>query len=227
MNIALVCLAAGFVLDLIFIIAYYRRQYLKLLVFKTVSSAFFVLCGILLCIMYRNTLWSWLIVCGLFFGMCGDFFLDAIPVIPKIEKNAFMLGFGAFFIGHLLYIARTMHLLLQNGSGSWIMLALISALAIGSIVIKMMFHICQPTDEIRNVGIAYLLTIDYSCLLAWFLLASGNGSVFLAAGTALFAISDHMLVADYFGFKKVEWLHGILLVLYYLAQCLIALSIFY
>lgn len=227
MNEILFCLILGFVLDIIFIVEYYRNHYTSLLVFKTVSSAVFVVLGILLTLQFKNTLLSWLVVCGLICGILGDFFLDAGPVIKRIEKNAFMFGFGAFFVGHLLYIARTMNLLVKNQKGIWIVIVLAVTFVVGSIVIKLMFKICKPTDDILKVGIAYLLTLDYSCLLAWTLLSTASGSLCLAFGTTLFAVSDHMLVADYFGFKKVNWLHGVLLILYYMAQCLIALSIIY
>ena len=224
MNEIIFCLLVGFILDGIFIVEYYKNHYLNLLIFKTVSSLVFVILGILLAVQQKNGL-SWLVVCGLVCGVFGDFFLDAGPVIKKIEKSAFIFGFGAFFIGHLFYIARTMILLAQQGHASMILLALISALVIGSIVIKMMLHIYRPTDDILKIGIAYLLTLDFSCLLAWALLISGTGSLYLALGTTLFAVSDHMLVVDYFGFHKVNWLHGVLLILYYAAQCLIAVSI--
>lgn len=227
MNEIIFCLTVGFALDIIFIIEYYRNHYRNLLIFKTVSSAFFVLLAILLSAKYNNTMLSWLVVCGTVFGMMGDFFLDASPVLKKIEKSAFMLGFGSFFIGHLFYIARTMNLLAGNGRAMWIGIMIVVAMAVGAVVIRGMLLICRPTDDILKVGIAYLVVIDYSCLLAWTLMSTGEGSLCLALGTTLFAVSDHMLVVDYFGFKKVNWLHGVLLILYYMAQCLIVLSILY
>lgn len=227
MSEIIIFLTIGFVLDVIFIFSYYRNQYLQVLIFKTLSSAFFVLLAIVLCVKYNNTALSWLVVCGTIFGLMGDFFLDASPVLKKIEKNAFLLGFGSFFIGHLFYICRTAVLLGKAGSSWNILAAFVIAMAAGTGVIKAMLKICKPSDEILKVGIAYLLTIDFSCMLAWTLWMNANGSLFLAFGTLLFAISDHMLVVDYFGFHKVEWLHGALLILYYMAQCFIVISILY
>lgn len=220
-------LMVGFTLDIVFIYEYYRKKMKALLFFKTVSSIVFVCLGIALTLQYANTLWSWIIVCGLICGVFGDFFLDAGPVFPSIEKQTFIIGFGAFFLGHLCYISRSMHLLINSGNGLWIILALLISLCLGGWIIKMMFGICMPTKDILYVGIAYLLTIDFSCMLAWTLMAQGQGSLALAIGTTVFAVSDHMLVVDYFGFKKVNWLHGGLLILYYLAQVLIAISIVY
>ena len=224
MNEILFCLLVGFTFDGIFIVEYYKNHYLNLLIFKTVSSLVFVVLGILMAVQ-KNTGLSWLIVGGLICGVFGDFFLDAGPVIKKIEKSAFIFGFGAFFLGHLFYIAHTMILLTQQGYAFRIILALGFALVIGSIVIKMMLKICMPTDDILTIGIAYLLSLDFSCLLACSLWMTGTGSLYFALGTTLFAVSDHMLVVDYFGFHKVNWLHGVVLILYYAAQCLIAVSI--
>jgi len=224
MNEIVFCLLVGFIFDGIFIVEYYKNHYLSLLIFKTVSSLIFVVLGILLAVQ-KNTGLSWLIVCGLICGVFGDFFLDAGPVIKKMEKSAFLFGFAAFFLGHLFYIAHTMILFIQHGSMLRIFLVLGVALAIGSIVIKMMLKICMPTEDILKIGIAYLLSLDFSCLLACSLSMMGAGSLYFAIGTTLFAVSDHMLVVDYFGFRKVNWLHGVVLILYYTAQCLIAVSI--
>ena len=224
MTTAWCILFAGIILDIIFIWAFYQNKYRSILFFKTVSSVMFVILGILFTLKYQDTALSWLVVCGLTLGLLGDFFLDAGPVFHSLEKNSFTLGCGTFLFGHLFYIARS--LILMNNSGNWIMIlyALIGCI-IGGLLIKQMFKVCTPPADVKMTGVLYLLVLDFSCFLACGLYFAKAGNAAMAVGTLLFAVSDHMLTYDYFGNTKIRWFHGVLLILYYAAQCCIAFSI--
>jgi uncharacterized membrane protein YhhN len=214
----------GIILDIIFIISFYKAQYKRVLFFKTISSLLFLCIGLFCTLNYQDHFLSWLIVGGLGFGVIGDFFLDADMVFPALQKKSFMLGCGAFFIGHLFYIARSMIYIAQSGQWMLVLYALFGC-AVGGVIIHQMFKVVFPPADVKVTGVLYLLVLDLSCFLAAGLWLSGIGSAWMAWGTMLFAISDHMLVYDYFGIKKIVWFHAVLLILYYLAQCMIALSI--
>lgn len=217
-------LFSGIILDMIFIAAYYRNRYRTILFFKVASSIMFVVMGLIFAAEEQQTWLSWLIAIGLMFGLIGDFFLDAGPVFPALNQNSFTLGCGSFLIGHLFYIARSV--ILVSRSGSWMLIVVAAAgCIVGGYLIKLMFKVCQPPKDVLTTGVLYLLVLDFSCFLACGLAVVHAGSIWMAAGTALFAISDHMLTYDYFGVKKIVWFHGVLLILYYLAQCFIAFSI--
>lgn len=214
----------GIILDIIFIISFYKAQYKRVLFFKTVSSLLFLCIGLFCTLNYQDHFLSWLIVIGLCLGVIGDFFLDADMVFPALQKKSFMLGCSAFFIGHLFYIARSMIYIAQSGQWMLVLYAL-AGCAFGGMIIHQMFKVVFPPADVKVTGVLYLLVLDLSCFLATELWASGIGSAWMALGTLLFAVSDHMLVYDYFGIKKIVWFHAVLLILYYLAQCMIAFSI--
>lgn len=224
MNIIFGVFGIGMILDIIFIVAIYHKKYKETLFFKVVSSLFFVILGILCTLQYHNVFGSWLIVCGLLLGVLGDFFLDAEPVFPSLKKNAFILGCGSFLIGHLFYITRSLLTIIAYQNWIVILYAVLGCV-IGGVIVKLMYKVCSPPKDTATTGILYLLVLDFSCCLAVGLWSAGQLSIWMAIGTFLFAISDHMLVYDYFGNKKIIWFHAVLLVIYYLAQCFIAFSI--
>ncbi|MCQ2742515.1 MAG: lysoplasmalogenase [Bacilli bacterium] len=76
---------------------------------------------------------EWLIYCGLFAGLVGDFFL-----IWKKKKRYLALGSLAFFIGHVFYIIRLAQFSLPGmGDYSW---AYFSAWVVAAIIFLCAFY---------------------------------------------------------------------------------------
>ena len=91
-----------FVFVIILIIAELKKQNIKTLIFKTLSSLMFVLLG------YQKLSFNMSAPSPIFFGLCfgavGDVLLAICLISKRYEKVFFAFGGIMFFIGHIFYL---------------------------------------------------------------------------------------------------------------------------
>lgn len=170
-----------------------------------------------------------LIVLGLVFGLIGDFTLD-LKVTYQVSNLRHsdlytFIGMGAFGIGHILYIIAVA---LFFRFSPWTILiaagATAAIFAVSLFLMKMNFG----KFLIPSILYAFLLTLFLSCTVAAGILTAFTVPVILlVVGAALFLLSDLVLSMIYFDGNESRVMIIINHVLYYAAQFLIALSVYY
>ena len=170
-----------------------------------------------------------LIVMGLVCGLIGDLTLDLkITYRDSNLRHSDLytyFGMAAFGAGHLFYIIAVA---LYFGFSPWTLLiaAGVTALifCVSIFVMKMSFG----KFFLPSVFYAFLLTLFLSAMVAAGILAGFSLTVvLLIIGAGLFLLSDLVLSMIYFDGNEARFMIVINHVLYYAAQFLIALSIFY
>ncbi|MFU8792772.1 MAG: lysoplasmalogenase family protein [Acholeplasmataceae bacterium] len=166
-----------------------------------------------------------LILLGLISGLIGDLFLALRPLRPKTEDHLIInAGLIAFMIGHIFYVSA----LIEFGAFSW--------WAIGfGVVVAIMVYIFGQKMKLK-LGMMTWLIVFYSFLISLFLGLTisflfistvSMQSYLLIIGATLFLISNVMIAPVYF-FEVDHKLWRIFgLASYYLAQFMIAASIYY
>ncbi|HAE88765.1 MAG TPA: hypothetical protein DCG79_02720 [Clostridiales bacterium] len=170
-----------------------------------------------------------LVILGLVSGLVGDLTLDLKVTYQttNIRHSDIYTFFGmaAFGIGHILYIAAVG---VYFGFSAWTILIAVGAtaaiFAISLFLLKMKFG----KFLIPSVCYALLLTLFLACTVAGGIIAGFTLPVILlVVGAALFLLSDLVLSMIYFDGNDSRVLIVVNHVLYYAAQFLIALSVYY
>ena len=205
---------------------------------KTITSFFFVATAVASVIgNYRLTgflhgeklLFMGLIVLGLVCGLIGDLTLDL--KITYRDSNVrhsdlyTFFGMAAFGVGHILYVVAVA---LYFGFSPWVIL--IAAGATAAIFCTSIFLMKMSFGKffIPSVLYAFLLTLFMSSAIAAGILSGFSLTVILLSiGAGLFLLSDLVLSMIYFDGNEARGMIVINHVLYYAAQFLIAVSLFY
>lgn len=155
-------------------------------------------------------LYDGLISAGLAFSILGDILL-MLPV------DRFLAGLGAFLVAHLLYISAF--------SAGLSELFWEPALPIIGLALLAILLLDRSVRGKRLPVYLYIAVISAMAWTAWsrWMGAPGIGSLLAACGASLFLFSDLILALNRFRsrFKSAQ---AVILISYYLAQLLIALS---
>ena len=170
-----------------------------------------------------------LILLGLVCGLVGDFTLDLKITYQDTNLRHSdiytYIGMGAFGVGHLFYIVAVS---LYYGFSAWTIL--IAAGATAAIICTSLFLMKMNFGKflIPTVAYAFLLTMFLSCAVAAGILTIFSTAVILLiTGATLFLASDLVLSMTYFDGNESRFMIITNHVLYYAAQFLIALSVYY
>ena len=230
----IVITVVGLVFLTFFLIEKTRKYSVKATLLKATASILFVALGVVS--FYLNPqggLFSTLAIIGLAFGMLGDVWLDFKYVFKNEDKIFTYAGFVSFAIGHIFYITGMFLRFWQEGSS---VLYIILPFVAGALIALVTILLEKPLK--LKFGSYKLITYIYSFFLfsmvstaVSLLILSGFKAITLimmAAGGALFAISDLILSGTYFGVGKERPIdiatNG---VTYYLAQYVIAFSLYF
>lgn len=123
---------------------------------------------------------SALIVAGLALGACGDFCLS------RPGKVAFLVGMGAFGLGHLAYATAFWH-----AAG----VSLVTVLPVLVLALSTEVWLAPHTGDLRWPVRAYVLIISAMVIAA---LSLGGAQIRLCIGVGLFLLSDMLLALDLF-----------------------------
>ena len=171
-------------------------------------------------------------IIALALGMLGDIFLDLKYVYKEQDKPYTIAGFLVFGLGHILYITGMFLEFYHGESFLYVLLPFIVGLigGIGTVLIEKPMKL--QYKEFRWIVGAYA-TILFSMVAVTISLNILSGFqavslILLMAGGILFALSDLILNTTYFG-EGHERPFDIITntVTYYVAQNLIAFSIFF
>lgn len=161
----------------------------------------------------ETSIYSWLIVAGLVCSLAGDIFL----VLPS---NRFIQGLTSFFMAHLFYIGAFLMVVTEWSPSSMIMFGLLLAVIAGLFAYKILPQAkTQGGGTLQVAVFSYILVI---ALMVW--LACMTYNLWIITGALLFFISDAILAWDRF-VHKLSWGNMAVMITYFSAQYLIALSI--
>ena len=205
---------------------------------KTVTSLFFVATALAAAIgnytvsgtmTQEKALYFGLVVLGLVCGLIGDLVLDLKITYRDSNMRHSELytyfGMSAFGVGHILYVSAVAG---YFGFSAWTIL--IAAGVTTVIILSSIFVMKLQFGRflIPSVLYTFLLTLFIACAVAGGVMAGFTLSVvLLIVGAVLFLLSDMVLSLIYFDGNDSRFLIIVNHVLYYAAQFLIAVSLFY
>ena len=232
---AIILLVLGAGMSTVFIISKVVNYSLKTIIFKTVASIFFVALGILcFCLNSQGHFYFKLfIVIGLFLGMLGDLLLGFKYITTKTQKIWILAGMFAFAFGHIAYIVGLLIDFYISGYPLFMVLPFtlpIILIAIYMFVAKKVGINFGKGMLVFGLFYLYCLTTMFSSALSMVILYQFQVPtlVMFFVGSICFATSDFMLTGSYFiPGKRPKAYNAIYSVFYYLAQFIIAFSIFF
>jgi uncharacterized membrane protein YhhN len=156
--------------------------------------------------------YKYLIIAGLIFSLGGDVFL-------MLPKDKFVLGVLSFLIAHLFYITA----FIVEGTHSLSLFYLLPFLLYGVIMLSILL---PGLGKMKVPVLVYMLAL---MVMAWQALSrwAGSelpGSLSAFVGSLFFVASDSILAIDRFR-KSFPSAHLYILLTYFVAQWLIALSV--
>lgn len=207
---------------------------------KTIASVLFIICGLLVSkISGNNTLYADFIIWGLVFGCVGDVMLHSLAN----KMWHFAVGVVAFLVGHVFYIIAIQKAIFATYPGSnaieWyevVLVVLLLSFVIAFCIYRKEFQKNAP----RAVGLlVYGSILGFMFVKAWRyaigeIVYGTNDNMAMVAftigvGATLFIISDLILgyiISQGEGNTK-RGMRIVNIVTYYVAQILIACSIFF
>ncbi len=204
----------------------FRTDHISLLL-KIAASVGFIFLGT--CTAKASGAADYSVIVGLVFGLLGDAFLDMKYVYSEHSDFYTFAGFIAFMCGHAFYIA---YLASAYGfrPGAWCTVGI--GIIFGVIIYFSGNILGMDYGKFRLISAIYALILVFEtafAILGAFAWNKGNaGSLLFAIGLVLFLGSDLVLSNIYFKEGgNTPAARGINHALYYAAQILIALSLFY
>ncbi|MCD7827526.1 MAG: lysoplasmalogenase [Clostridiales bacterium] len=172
------------------------------------------------------------ILVGLVGGLMGDVWLDLKWIYPSDNDSYTFAGFGAFMLGHLVYIAALLIYYADWSKPLYVIIPII----IAALVAGGMLVLEKPMK--MNYGKFKVITVIYSAILTYMTFLSGSlalmdrfetrTTVIMFIGGVFFMISDLILSGTYFGEGKNRPVDVVTNhVTYYVAQMLIATSLLF
>lgn len=214
--------AAGVAVDLSFILTDRAGQLRRAVPLKGVASGLFAAVGVLGAISDPSG-FSATIAAGLVTGALGDVLMACRHLCEGNAKNAFLgTGIVAFALGHVFYLWA----LLAAGA-NLLVTALVSAVI--CIVLWPFFtrRVKAPTKAIGIMGYGYLIVVSTmsAAAIAWALFSPSPRSICLAIGAVTFELSDACMVLNGYSLKPGWPPRPFNLIIYYVAQLLVAASL--
>lgn len=194
----------------------YRKYYLPA---KMVCSLEFLLFSFAMGVLSGQMIWTLQLLPGLLLCLIGDLFMG---LRHKSQKNTcFLLGTMSFALAHICFLV----MLYVSHPFQW---ADLTVVVVMPIIIKLL----KRTGQFR-FGKYEGMAILYSILVAGFAWKSAEIAIgtmqsedlCLAIGATFFFLSDSLIFLISFWKKRVWPLHGMEISAYYIAMCLIGLSI--
>ena len=230
-----IILALGIIATISFLVIRVKTGGVKAALIKALASTLFVGTG---CAAAMTVLGSdkfsfaILVVMGLVLGLMGDIWLDLKWVYPDDNDIFTFAGFGAFMIGHFLFIAGLFRNYVDFSQPMYIVIPALLALALGVGVVILE----KPMKMVY--GKFKAITGVYGFVLAFMTFLSGSLAImngfkemtlnFMFAGGVFFLISDLILSGTYFGEGKRRPVDIVTNhVAYYAAQFVIASAVMF
>ena len=217
-------IAAGCILETLFIMQSYRRRNLPGIILKAAASLMFVLLGLQCIRICGESSYAFYVLIGLLFGMLGDLLLALRFLSKRLHNVWFVSGTLAFFTGHIFYVLAV----LTAAPRAWTYAIPITLVALA--VAGYYSHAMEvKAGKIMPLGVVYIGCVIFvaACALTGALLSGSRALFLFFLGGLCFSLSDNMLVVLSFGKNDSPYRNAVLHVLYYMAQVFIALSILF
>ena len=233
MIVAIVLLCLGALTSVFFIASKVINYSLKTIILKTIASLFFVALGIYCAVVTSGPVaFKVLLVLGLFFGMLGDLLLGFKYITTKTKNIWILAGMFAFAFGHICYVAALFAGYYVPGNPWFIALPFITAIVISSIYMVVSRKVGINFGKLLPFGLFYLFCLTSMVSTSLYMNILNRFSVvnlvMFLIGAAFFAASDFMLTGAYFKEgKRSKTYMGTYSVFYYVAQFVIAFSLFF
>ena len=233
---AIILLVLGAIASSVFIVSKVINYSLKTIIFKTIASLFFFALAIVsVCLTSNEHLFFKIFaVLGLFFGLLGDVFLGYKYVTKgKVQKIFILSGMFAFAFGHIFYIVGLLVGFYLPGNILFIILPFVLPIAIIAIYMVVAKKVGINFGKgMLPFGLFYLycLTCMVSSALSMVILYKFSyiTLVMFFVSALCFMTSDFMLTGSYFkAGERPKAYRATYSVFYYLAQFIIAFSIFF
>ena len=235
---SIIILVLGAIMSTVFIVSKVINYSLKTIIFKTIASLFFVALGILCFCLNKNGpfLFKLFTVLGLFFGMLGDVFLGFKYITSGTAKKVWILiGMFAFALGHVFYIVGVLTGFYIQAKENILFIIFPFVLPILFIVAYMFIAKKVGINFGKGMlpfGIFYLYCLSSMVFSALFMNILHGFQIptliMFLVGAVFFASSDMMLTGAYFKEgKRSKAYMATYSVFYYIAQFVIAFSIFF
>ncbi len=220
-----VFLAIAVIITTVFIIVDYKGEPKRALIMKTLASIGFVSVAIS-AFLYGNGDGEYFkfILCGLILGLIGDVALALRAVYEEKKDKYFIIGLGAFLLGHIAYTIEFTKI------SSITLIEIIIAAIIVTLFVSFGKLVKLQYVNMKPFVIGYMCVISVMVVKAVSIaitIGINEANMLISIGAVLFAISDMILAFIYFWNKKVKVLSPLNLITYYGGQLLIALSILF
>ena len=194
-----------------------REEYVPAVVLKGLASLCFVLLGVLCS---PGTQIARLIVTGLVLGCVADILLNLRWVFKEKGQMIFLVGILVFLSGHVLYLAA---IIPQSAN---LLICCIASIILTTLLMIWIFRKISAKKAFKVFGVVYIGAIVLlNCVAIGNLVVSQTGFTCLfAAGGLFFLVSDIVLILNTFGSETRQSLRVTNILLYYIGQILIALS---
>lgn len=232
--LCIIFMALGAISLALFLVGKLKGYSVKETLIKSIASLFFIATAAVSLYYKGAQILALFVTIGLIFGLTGDIWLELKYVFRQDEKLFTYAGFIAFAIGHMFYIPG-MYLQFYNGDNVhvlFIIIPLVLGLIAGianlflSKLLKMNFGEYKVICVIYGVLLfsMFFVTLSLNIMHGF----ASRPLNLLFAGGILFVVSDLILSGTYFGEGKdrpVDLISNA--VTYYLAQYVIAFSLFF
>ena len=172
----------------------------------------------------RLTMISLFILLGLVSGLLGDLFL-ALRTLREKEENYQIINSGilCFSVGHIFYLAALLMLSNIHYLAFIVSFVMTLIVVVGSKVLKFDMKISKYPSYFYSI----LIFLMIGQALGYYLWFSSTFGLMILIGAILFGISDLILAPIYFKNDQRKFVIVLNLSTYYLAQILIAFSIYF
>lgn len=211
----------GLLIQLLFIYIEQQKKYVPAVALKGTASLFFVVLGFLGLSIATLPTFAKIVVAGLVFGLLGDVCLNLRFVMEKAGQKVFLAGIAAFLVGHILYLVA----LIPLAAKVWVWL--ISGVLVAAALLYWILTSVEAEKAFKAFGVVYIgaVVLMTAVSIGVFVTRHTTGSLLYMVGAVLFTLSDIILIFNTFTKDGKAWMRPANLLLYYLGQLLIALSI--
>ena len=197
-----------------------QEKYVTAVVLKGLASLCFVILGLLAS---PGTHMAKMIVTGLILGCIADVMLNLRWVFKAKGQLIFLVGILVFLSGHIFYLAAVLPLCSSK------LLCILVGVVLTALLMMWIFKQITAKIAFKIFGVFYIGAIMVlNCVAIGNLISAPSSFTgIFAAGAVLFLISDIVLILNTFGSETKMSLRITNIVLYYIGQLLIALSLMF
>lgn len=230
-----IVLALGIIATVAFLVKRVKEGGVKAAMLKAFASTLFIGTGVAAAatvIGSEKFSFALLVIMGLVLGLMGDIWLDLKWVYPESNDTYTFAGFGAFMIGHFMFLAGLFIHYADFSQPLYIVIPAVLALLLGVGVVALEKPMKMVYGKFKAITGVYGFVLAFMTFLSGGLaLMNGFKEMtlnFMFAGGVLFLISDLILSGTYFGEGKRRPVDIITNhVSYYAAQFVIASAILF